>query len=163
MKRRIAWSVACLMAAFSVVAVLRPAYAAVGCRVTYVVTSQWSGGFGASVTVANLGDALNGWTLTFAFPDPGQKVVQGWNGTWAQSGAAVSVTSASWNGGVAAGGSVSLGFNGSFASANPAPAAFSVNETACTGATPTCTSTRSPAPIGGTRRPTAYRATGRDF
>ncbi|MBL7259495.1 cellulose-binding domain-containing protein [Paractinoplanes lichenicola] len=136
MKRRIAWSVACLMAVFCVVAVLRPAYAAVGCRVTYAVTNQWSGGFGASVTVANLGDALNGWTLTFAFPDAGQKVVQGWNGTFAQSGSTVSVTNASWNGSVASGGSISVGFNGSFTSANPVPTAFAVNGTTCTGSTP---------------------------
>ena len=46
MKRRIAWLAACLMAAFSLVAVLPSAYAAVGCRVTYAVTNQWSGGFG---------------------------------------------------------------------------------------------------------------------
>lgn len=36
------------------------AYAAPGCRVTYTVTSQWPGGFGANVTIGNLGDPVNG-------------------------------------------------------------------------------------------------------
>ena len=79
MKRRAAWLFACLLAAFSLVAVLQPAYAAAGCRVDYTVTNQWSGGFGASVTIVNLGDPLNGWTLTFTFPNAGQRVSQGWN------------------------------------------------------------------------------------
>jgi len=43
-----------------------PAQAAVGCRVTYAVTSQWPGGFGANVTVNNLGDALTSWRLTWS-------------------------------------------------------------------------------------------------
>ncbi|GLX10924.1 cellulose binding domain-containing protein [Microbispora sp. NBRC 16548] len=30
------------------------------CRVTYTVTSQWPGGFGANVTIGNLGDPVNG-------------------------------------------------------------------------------------------------------
>ncbi len=33
-----------------------PASAAAGCTVTYAVSSQWPGGFGANVTINNLGD-----------------------------------------------------------------------------------------------------------
>ncbi len=149
MKRRVAWVAACLMAVFSIVAVLQPAYAAVGCRVSYAVGSQWSGGFGASVTVVNLGEALNGWTLTFAFPDAGQKVVQGWNATWAQTGSAVTATNTSWNGTVATGGTISLGFNGSFSASNPAPTGFVLNGTACTGATPPTTTPPTTTPPAG--------------
>src|SRR3954451_19107397 len=103
MKRRAAWLFACLLAAFSVVALLKPAYAAAGCRVDYAVTNQWSGGFGASVTVVNLGDPVNGWNLSFTFPSSGQKISQGWNATWAQSGQAVTATNAGWNASVATG------------------------------------------------------------
>ena len=39
------------------------AAAAAGCRVDYVISNQWQGGFGASVTVTNLGDPINGWRL----------------------------------------------------------------------------------------------------
>ncbi|WP_344043400.1 cellulose binding domain-containing protein, partial [Saccharothrix xinjiangensis] len=49
------------------------ANAAVGCRVDYSVTNQWQGGFGANVTVTNLGDALSGWTLEWSFT-AGQQV-----------------------------------------------------------------------------------------
>ncbi len=48
------------------------------------------GGFGANVDVTNLGDPLNGWTLTFAFAG-GQTITQLWNGSLTQSGANVSV------------------------------------------------------------------------
>jgi hypothetical protein len=33
--------------------------AAAGCGVTYTVTSQWTGGFGANVDITNLGDPVN--------------------------------------------------------------------------------------------------------
>jgi hypothetical protein len=125
------------MAAFSTMAALTPAYAAAGCRVDYAVTNQWSGGFQASVTLANLGDPLNGWTLAFGFPDAGQKVTQGWSATWTQSGTSVTAASASWNGSVATGASLSLGFTGTFTGSNPVPTRFTVNGTTCTGAVPT--------------------------
>src|SRR5262245_11892222 len=48
------------------VVVATSARAATGCRVAYTVTNQWQGGFGASVTITNLGDPLNGWTLTWS-------------------------------------------------------------------------------------------------
>ena len=49
------------------------AMAATGCAVTYTAGS-WTGGFSANITIKNLGDAVNGWTLGFTFPDPGQRV-----------------------------------------------------------------------------------------
>ena len=39
--------------------------ATAGCQVTYAVSSQWPGGFGANVTVTNLGDPVTGWTLSW--------------------------------------------------------------------------------------------------
>ncbi|MEU4836421.1 cellulose binding domain-containing protein, partial [Streptosporangium sp. NPDC023615] len=45
------------------------AQAAVACRVDYAVSSQWSGGFTGDVTVRNAGDAVNGWRLTWTFPE----------------------------------------------------------------------------------------------
>ena len=157
MTRRLTWACAVLMATFSVLAVLRPAYAAAGCRVAYAVTNQWSGGFGTSVTVTNLGDPVTGWSLTFAFPDAGQKVVQGWNATWSQSGTAVTAGNAGWNGSVTTGGTVSLGFNGSFTGANPVPASFALNGVVCTGSVPTSptASPTTPPSAGGWNPPAA--------
>jgi lysophospholipase L1-like esterase len=109
-----------------------PASAAAGCRVAYAVTSQWQGGFGASVAVTNLGDPLTGWTLGFSFPS-GQTVTQLWNGVVSQSGAAVTVRNAGYNGALATGASTSFGFNGSWTGANAVPGAFTLNGVACTG------------------------------
>jgi hypothetical protein len=143
MRRRAAWALACIFVAFSIVGVLKPAYAAAGCRVTYAVSSQWPGGFQASATITNLGDPLNGWTLGFTFPDPAQKIGQGWNATWTQSGQSVTAVAASWNGSIASGGTASVGFTGTFGSANPVPASFTVNGVLCTGAPTTSAPTTS--------------------
>ncbi|MBB2924329.1 cellulose binding domain-containing protein [Cellulomonas cellasea] len=129
------------------------AHAAVGCRVTYAVSNEWSTGFGASVTVENLGDPVSAWTLAWDFP-AGQTVTQAWNGVASQSGTTVSVTDAGYNAQVPSGGTVAFGFNGTWnGSANPAPTAFRLNGTACTGtatptptASPTSTTTPTPTP-----------------
>ncbi|GAA2398613.1 rhamnogalacturonan lyase [Catellatospora methionotrophica] len=110
------------------------AQAAAGCRVDYAVTNQWGGGFGANVTITNLGDPVNGWTLTWAYT-AGQAVTQLWGGSFTQSGANVSVTDAGYNAQIATNASTAFGFNASWNnSSNPAPASFALNGTTCTGA-----------------------------
>ena len=47
--------------------------------------NSWPGGFTADVRVTP-GEAVHGWTLTWAFPS-GQTVTQGWNATVVQNGA----------------------------------------------------------------------------
>jgi hypothetical protein len=113
--------------------------AAAGCRVDYTVTNQWQGGFGANVTVTNLGDAVSGWTLEWSF-SAGQQVMQLWGGEFSQSGSAVTVRNASWNGSLATGASATPGFNGSWTGSNPVPTSFKLNGVVCTGV-PTDTST----------------------
>ena len=112
------------------------AHAATGCRATYTVSSQWSEGFGANVEVTNLGDPINGWTLTWSFP-AGQTVTQAWNASLTQSGSAVTATNLSWNAAVGTNARVSFGFNGSWTSANPAPTSFALNGVTCAGSTQT--------------------------
>lgn len=109
--------------------------AAAGCSATYTVVGQWQGGFQGDVSFTNLGDPLRTWQLEFDFPDQAQRLTQGWNGTWAQTGTRVTATNAGWNGGVATGGTVSLGFLGSSGAGNPVPTSFSVNGVTCTGTT----------------------------
>lgn len=109
-------------------------HAASYCQVTYSVTNQWSGGFGASVTVQNTsGSSWSNWSLGFTFPASGQAISQGWNGTFTQSGQNVTVTNVSSNGAVAANGSVNPGFNGAWTASNPVPTTFTVNGNACNG------------------------------
>ncbi|GAB7045888.1 non-reducing end alpha-L-arabinofuranosidase family hydrolase [Catenuloplanes indicus JCM 9534] len=119
--------------------------AAAGCAVNYAVSSEWQGGFGANVTITNLGDALTGWTLTWSF-GAGQTVTQAWNTTLTQSGPAVTATNVSYNGAVPANGTVSFGFNGSATAGNPAPANFALNGVACNGGVAPTTPNTSPSP-----------------
>ncbi|HEY3869085.1 MAG TPA: non-reducing end alpha-L-arabinofuranosidase family hydrolase [Actinocrinis sp.] len=128
------------------------AQAAAGCQVSYTVTSQWQGGFGAAVSVTNLGSAVSSWQLTWAF-GAGQTITQLWNGSYTQSGANVTVTNASYNGSIGTGASASFGFNGAWNnSSNPVPTNFALNGTACTGSvassspSPTASSTPSSSP-----------------
>ncbi|MEV0328699.1 cellulase family glycosylhydrolase [Micromonospora echinospora] len=110
------------------------AVAAAGCEVTYT-TSSWTGGFTASISIRNLGDAINGWTLGFSFPDAGQQVGQGWSATYSQTGPAVTARNMSYNGALASGASTSIGFNGTWTGSNPTPTSFTLNGTVCNGAT----------------------------
>ncbi|HJP77476.1 MAG TPA: cellulose binding domain-containing protein [Pseudonocardiaceae bacterium] len=80
-----------------------------GCSATESVTSNWSGGFQASVTVTNTGTApITSWTVTGTFPGS-QTVANSWNATVTQSGAQLSAANAGYNGSLAAGGSTSWG------------------------------------------------------
>jgi endo-1,4-beta-xylanase len=127
------------------------AHAATGCQVSYAVSSQWTGGFGANVTVTNLGDPVSGWKLGWSF-GAGQTIAQLWNGSFTQSGAAVTVTNASWNGSIATGGTATFGFNGSWTGSNPVPTSFSLNGNACTGST-SASPTASASPTGASPSP----------
>jgi endo-1,4-beta-xylanase len=101
------------------------------CHVVYAVQSQWNTGFTAQVTVGNTsGTALSSWTLKWTFAN-GQTVSQGWNGTFSQSGANVTVTNASYNGAIAPGGSTSIGFNGTWSGSNSSPTSFTLNGVTC--------------------------------
>ena len=119
------------------------ASAASGCQVAYTVSSQWPGGFTASVAITNLGSAVSSWTLGFTLPGT-EAVSQGWSATYSQSGQNVTATNASYNGSLATNGSTSIGFNGTFTGSTfPGnPASFTLNGTACTGAV----SSSSPSP-----------------
>jgi len=101
-----------------------PAAAASSCSAAYTVTSQWSDGFGASITITNTGPAITAWTLQYTYPG-NQRLSDGWDGSWSQSGEAVTVTNASWNGTLAAGASTTIGANFSYSGTNDAPASIS--------------------------------------
>lgn len=115
------------------------------CSVAYSVTGSWPGGFQAGVTITNTGPAITSWTLAFTFPG-NQQVTDGWDGTWAQSGENVTVTSESWNGALATNGSAAIGFTGSVSGTNAVPAAFTVNGVVCGGASPSPSPSVSPTP-----------------
>ncbi|MFG1764616.1 non-reducing end alpha-L-arabinofuranosidase family hydrolase [Micromonospora parva] len=125
-----------LLLSSTVVAALPAGAAAEGCSVSYAVSSQWQGGFGANVAITNLGDPLTSWTLTWSY-GAGQTVTQAWNTSLTQSGSAVTARNVSYNGSVPTNGTVSFGFNGSWTSSNPNPTSFALNGVTCTGGTTT--------------------------
>ncbi|MEW2287682.1 glycoside hydrolase family 48 protein [Streptomyces sp. NPDC047841] len=107
--------------------------ASVQCSVDYK-TNDWGSGFTADLTITNRGtDAINGWTLTYAYSG-NQKLSNGWNGTWSQSGQTVTVKNASYNGTIATGAAVSTGAQFTYSGSNAAPTSFAVNGTTCAGA-----------------------------
>src|SRR5258707_828234 len=118
---------------------LNASYAASSyCQVTYTLTNQWTGGFGANIVIQNTSPtAWNGWTLAFSSPASVQSVTQAWNGTFTQSGLNVTVANVSYNGSVGVNGTVMPGFNGAWMSSNPIPTSFTVNGNACNGTTST--------------------------
>ena len=105
------------------------------CKVVYTISPQNNTAFGAAITIQNTGTTgWSSWSLSWAFAN-GQTVSSLWNGNETQSGANVTVTNESYNGSVAAGGSVTgIGFNGTWNGVtNAVPASFAVNGTTCGG------------------------------
>ena len=99
-----------------------PSPTGAGCQATYTLVGSWPGGFQAEVAVANAGsDPTTGWTVSWTFPN-GQTITQLWSGTASQSGAAVTVTNAAYNGTIAPGGSTTFGFTGNWTGTNNPPA-----------------------------------------
>jgi hypothetical protein len=91
------------------------------CSAVYSVQNSWPGGFQGQVTVTDTGTSpLNGWALGWAFPGS-QQITSLWNGNYTQSGQNVTVTSTSYNGTIAPGDSVTVGFNGTYSGTNTAP------------------------------------------
>ena len=123
---------AALVAAGLVVIPMTAAHAAVSCSITY--TQSWSNQsqFGANVVINNTGDAVNGWSLVFNFPNSAT-IQNGWPVAFAQTGSQVTISSnAEWNQQIPSGGSFTAGFNanGQFAQ----PTSFTFNGVVCGGA-----------------------------
>jgi xyloglucan-specific exo-beta-1,4-glucanase len=102
-----------------------------GCHVTYERQSEWAGGFTTNVTVNNTSTtAVNGWTVKFAFPGD-QKETSAWNATVTQSGQQVTATNVGYNAAIGAGGNVTFGMQGTWASNDSPPTVFTLNGTTC--------------------------------
>ncbi|WP_329268849.1 cellulase family glycosylhydrolase [Streptomyces sp. NBC_01451] len=132
----------------AVAPVLTASGATPACTVEYSVTSAWDAGFQGSVRITNNQAALSSWSLAFDF-GAGQKLTQGWNAKWSQSGTTVTAANESYNGSLGTGASVSAGFIASRSGSNPVPASFKLNGTTCnvdSESSPTPTPTPTPSP-----------------
>ncbi|MEU3294239.1 PHB depolymerase family esterase [Streptomyces longwoodensis] len=102
-----------------------------GCVVKSAV-SAWNTGLTNSVTITNTGTAaINGWQLAFTLPT-GQAITNGWGATYAPASGAVTATNASYDGTIAPGTSVTIGYQAGHSGNSAAPAAFTLNGQACT-------------------------------
>jgi acetylxylan esterase len=100
------------------------------CSVTYTVNG-WSTGFTADLTVTNTGSStLNGWTLQFTLPS-GQTITSGWNATYSPTSGSITATNVSYNGTLAPGASVGIGFQATTTGSTAKPSAFTLNGSAC--------------------------------
>ncbi|GAA4607116.1 mannan endo-1,4-beta-mannosidase [Actinoplanes octamycinicus] len=90
------------------------------CSATYAITGQWPGGFQGEVKVTAGGSAISGWTVTWTYAN-GQTVANAWSATVTSSGATVTAKNAGYNGSLAAKGSTSFGFLGSWTGTNSIP------------------------------------------
>jgi len=77
------------------------------CTATLAVTNAWNGGFTADVTVRAGSAAISRWSVGLSVPG-GAALTNVWNGQLSGS----TVTNASYNGSVAAGGSTTFGMQG---------------------------------------------------
>lgn len=144
MKRMAALLLTLLATGASAVAMPGAAQASTqSCAVDYVVTAQWPGFFAAQIDVTFIGFPTQlGWTLAFDFVSSGQKVVGAGNGMWSQSGRHVVVTSGPFSTVQPGGGSLSVGFLGSYVTDNPPPVNFIFNGIPCAEVTPVASSSR---------------------
>ena len=110
--------------------------------------NSWGSGATVSFTVKNNSSSpVDGWKVSFTYSGD-QKITNAWNCSYTQSGSSVTISNASYNASIPAGGSVTAGFNISYSGTNDAPTNFIVNSIP----TGSGTSTQPPQP---TQKPTA--------
>jgi glucuronoarabinoxylan endo-1,4-beta-xylanase len=105
--------------------------AGAGPRVAYTM-STWSGGFTANIAITNTGTStIDGWTLSFTLPS-GQTITSGWNATYSPSSGQVSARNVSYNGTLAPGAGVEVGFQATHTGNTSEPTTFTLNGIPCT-------------------------------
>ncbi|MGW3306332.1 glycosyl hydrolase family 18 protein [Streptomyces sp. NPDC001073] len=130
--RAVAGFATLLLPLAALVGLAAPAQAASTATATFTKTSDWGTGFGGQWTVKNTGtSAISSWTITWDFPT-GTSVTSAWDADVTSSGNHWTAKNKSYNGTIAAGASVSFGFNGA---GSGSPTNCSLNGGSCDGGT----------------------------
>ncbi|MFF0136092.1 glycosyl hydrolase family 18 protein [Streptomyces sp. NPDC005227] len=109
-----------------------PAQAATSATATYTKTQDWGTGFGGQWTVKNTGTAaISSWAIEWDFPT-GTSVTSAWDADVTHSGNHWTAKNKSYNGTLAAGASLSFGFNGA---GSGSPTNCTLNGGSCDGGT----------------------------
>jgi endoglucanase len=109
-----------------------PAPTQVACHVAYNASDDWGTGFVAAISITNTGTAaLTSWKLAWTYSG-NQQVTQSWDGSFTQTGEALTLTNASYNGTIAPNAtSTGIGFQATYTGKNVAPTVFYLNGVAC--------------------------------
>jgi poly(3-hydroxybutyrate) depolymerase len=100
------------------------------CRVTDTVDA-WNTGLTSNMTITNTGTAaISGWSLVFTLPG-GQTITSGWNASYTPTSGQVTARNVSYNADIAAGASVSIGFQATHTGNTAKPGSFTLNGATC--------------------------------
>ncbi|MFF0042618.1 glycosyl hydrolase family 18 protein [Streptomyces mirabilis] len=111
-QRTVAGLTTLLLPLAALVGLASPASAATSATATYTKTQDWGTGFEGKWTVTNTGTtSISSWTIGWDFPS-GTSVTSAWDADVTSSGTHWTAKNKSYNGTLAAGASVSFGFNG---------------------------------------------------
>jgi hypothetical protein len=96
------------------IALLSASAATTGLTASYQTLGSWGTGYTGQYTLTNHGSAASSWTLSFGLPS-GTSITSMWNGFYKVSDGKISVTPVfwsgqSWDGTIAAGQSLQVGF-----------------------------------------------------
>src|SRR5262249_35270110 len=132
-RRLLLFTLAIMLIAGSVGELKKTQGQSTSCNSSYKENTAWDIGFQGEVTVVNNGPAINGWTVTFMFPNSSQTIYDLWNGSFTQTGQNVTVVNKDYNPSIPTGGSVTFGFNANWSGSHPAPIAITLNGQSCGG------------------------------
>ncbi|GIJ80729.1 Poly(3-hydroxybutyrate) depolymerase [Micromonospora phaseoli] len=101
------------------------------CRVAATVNA-WNTGLTEDITITNTGSStINGWSLVFTLPG-GQNITGGWNASYSPTSGQVTARNVSYNGTIAPGASVGIGFQATHTGNTARPSSFTLNGATCT-------------------------------
>ncbi|WP_405863386.1 glycoside hydrolase family 18 chitinase [Streptomyces sp. NBC_01515] len=130
--RAVAGLTTLLLPLAALVGLAAPAEAASTATASFTKSSDWGTGFGGQWTVKNTGtSAISSWTVEWDFPS-GTSVTSAWDADVTNAGNHWTAKNKSYNGTIAAGASVSFGFNGA---GSGSPSNCLLNGGSCDGGT----------------------------
>ncbi|MFJ9375703.1 glycosyl hydrolase family 18 protein [Streptomyces sp. NPDC101455] len=130
--RAVAGFTTLLLPLAALVGLAAPAEAASTATASFTKSSDWGTGFGGQWTVKNTGtSAISSWTVEWDFPS-GTSVTSAWDADVTNAGNHWTAKNKSYNGTIAAGASVSFGFNGA---GSGSPSNCLLNGGSCDGGT----------------------------
>jgi len=136
-----------LLSIFGVSTIISAAAQTASASCTYQVDNEWATGFVGSIVLKNdTNAAVNGWSVNWQYST--NRITGSWNANFSGSNP-YTATNVSWNGSIAAGQSISFGFQGTKSSGSAERP--QVNGTLCGSSTPSSSSVSSVVPSSSSR------------